>query len=54
MTVEEKKQRDLEIATFRFGVISEFVTGVQLEYGDKDRLIEDKIKWPATDVNAPS
>ena len=32
----------LEIATFRFGVISEFVTGVRLEYGERERLLTQK------------
>lgn len=34
--------RKLKIATFRFGLISEFVTGVRLGYGDKERLIKEK------------
>ena len=38
---EDKK--DLEIATFRFGIISEFVTGVRLTYGEKEKLIKDKV-----------
>lgn len=42
-TEEEKNSRNLEIATFRFGIISEFVTGVRLEYGDRERLMEEKI-----------
>ena len=43
MTENQKK----EIAVFRFGVIGEFVTGVQLNYGEKERLIHDKCdrKW---------
>lgn len=40
LTEREKK---LQIATFRFGIISEFVTGVRLEYGEKERLIREKI-----------
>lgn len=32
----------LEIATFRFGVISEFVTGVRLGYGERERLLKQK------------
>lgn len=40
MTEEEKK---LKIATFRFGLISEFVTGVRLDYGEKEKLIKEKI-----------
>jgi hypothetical protein len=35
--------RKLAIATFRFGLISEFVTGVRLVYGEKEKLIKDKI-----------
>ncbi len=43
MTENQKK----EIAVFRFGVIGEFVTGAQLDYGEKERLIQDKCarKW---------
>ena len=40
----KKRQADLEIATFRFGIISEFVTGVRLDYGEKERLINEKVK----------
>lgn len=40
MTEDEKK---LKIATFRFGLISEFVTGVRLQYGEKEKLIKEKI-----------
>lgn len=36
---EEKKQR---IATFRYGVISDFVGGGSLDYGDKERLLREK------------
>lgn len=36
---EEKKQR---IATFRYGVISDFVGGGCLDYGDKERLLREK------------
>lgn len=43
MTEDQKK----EIAIFRFGVIGEFVTGAQLDYGEKERLLQDKCarKW---------
>jgi transposase InsO family protein len=34
----------LQIATFRFGLISEFVTGVRLHYGEKERLIKEKLQ----------
>lgn len=30
------------VATFRFGIISDFVIGVRLEYGDKKRLLQEK------------
>lgn len=38
-----ENEKNLAIATFRFGVISEFVTGVRLNHGDKERLIKDKV-----------
>jgi len=43
MTEQQKK----EIAVFRFGVIGEFVTGAELEYGEKERLLQQKCarKW---------
>ncbi len=41
--MEDDKQRRLAIATFRFGLIAEFVTGVRLGYGDRERLIQEKI-----------
>ena len=37
-----EKDKRLEIATFRFGVISEFVTGVHLNYGEKEELLKNK------------
>lgn len=40
MSDSDKK---LAIATFRFGLISEFVTGVRLVYGEKEKLIKEKI-----------
>ena len=36
---EEKKK---QIAVFRFGVIADFVTGVKLHRGEKERLLADK------------
>lgn len=36
---EDKK---LQIATFRFGIIGDFVTGARLDYGDRERLLKDK------------
>jgi transposase InsO family protein len=43
MTEKQKK----EIAVFRFGVIGEFVTGAELDYGEKERLLQQKCarKW---------
>jgi len=38
--MEEERKR--EIATFRFGVISDFVVSHQLERGERDRLLRDK------------
>ena len=38
-----ENDKNLQIATFKFGVISEFVTGMRLEYGDKERLIKEKL-----------
>ena len=40
MTEKDKK---MEVAVFRFGIISEFVTGVRLSYGEKEKLIKEKI-----------
>lgn len=40
MNDDDKK---LKIATFRFGLISEFVTGVKLVYGEKEKLLKDKL-----------
>jgi putative transposase len=31
-----------ELAAFRFGIISEFVTGVELSYGEKEKLLKEK------------
>jgi putative transposase len=39
MNADYKK---MEIATFRFGLISEFVTGVKLSWGEKDKLLREK------------
>ena len=36
-------EKNMAIATFRFGIISEFVTGMRLDYGDKEKLIAEKI-----------
>ena len=40
---ENKNEKNLKIASFRFGLISEFVTGVRLQYGEKEKLINAKI-----------
>lgn len=40
MNDDEKK---LKIGTFRFGIISEFVTGVRLGYGEKEKLLKEKV-----------
>ena len=32
----------MDVATFRFGIISEFVTGTQLIHGEKERLLKEK------------
>lgn len=40
MTEEQKK----ELAIFRFGIISEFVTGMELPYGEKEKLLNEKSK----------
>ena len=40
MTVD--KDLAMKVATFRFGVIAEFVTGVRLKYGEKERLLAEK------------
>lgn len=37
-----EKEKEMEIATFRFGIISEFVTGVRLERGEKEKLYREK------------
>ena len=29
----------MAIATFKFGIIADFVTGVHLEYGEKEKLL---------------
>lgn len=42
MDEEQKKQ----VAIFRFGVISDFVTPVKLERGEKERLLQDKCARP--------
>ena len=43
--MDEKQKK--EVAVFRFGVIADFVTGAELERGDKMRLLKEKSarKW---------
>lgn len=38
----EDRDLAMKMATFRFGLISEFVTGVRLGYGEKERLLAEK------------
>lgn len=38
-----QEDRNMQIATFRFGVIAEFVTGLRLDYGEKERLLKQKL-----------
>lgn len=38
----QKIDRFKQIATFRFGIIAEFVNGAKLGYGDKERLLREK------------
>lgn len=38
----EEINKKKKIATFRFGVIADFVTGVHLQYGEKERLLNEK------------
>jgi len=42
--IEDEK---MQVAMFRFGVISDFVTGAQMGRGEKRRLMRDKCarKW---------
>lgn len=39
-----ENEKNLAVATFRFGIISEFVTGVRLNHGEKERLIREKVQ----------
>jgi transposase InsO family protein len=36
-------EEKMKIATFRFGIISEFVTGVKLSHGEKEALLRQKV-----------
>ena len=40
--MDEKNDVPMKVATFRFGVIADFVTGVRLGYGEKERLLMEK------------
>lgn len=40
--MSEKDDLAMKVATFRFGVIAEFVTGVRLAHGEKERLLLEK------------
>lgn len=46
MTVldSDKNELAMKVATFRFGVIADFVTGGRLAYGDKARLLTEKVE----------
>jgi len=50
-----ENEEKLKIATFRFGIISEFVTGIRLNYGEKEQLLKQKIersyKIPGSEKN---
>jgi putative transposase len=37
-----ERERKMQVATFRFGVISDFVGGARLSRGERERLLEDK------------
>jgi putative transposase len=43
MDSNEQNDKNIKIATFRFGLISEFVTGVRLQYGEKEKLLNEKL-----------
>ena len=40
----DENEKKLKVASFRFGLISEFVTGVRLVYGEKEKLLNEKLK----------
>ena len=40
--LNDKNDLPMKVATFRFGVIADFVTGTRLGYGDKERLLTEK------------
>lgn len=41
-------EQKMEVATFRFGVIHDFISGAHLEFGEQERLLKEKCKrrWP--------
>lgn len=41
--MEKKVDMAMKIATFRFGVIGDFVTGTRFGYGEKERLLAEKV-----------
>ncbi|MCP4113394.1 MAG: DDE-type integrase/transposase/recombinase [Desulfobacteraceae bacterium] len=43
MVREEKSNKNMEVATFRFGIISDFVVGLCLGYGEKEKLLKAKV-----------
>lgn len=38
----DENEKNTQIAIFRFGVISDFVIGSRLDYGEKEKLLEEK------------
>ncbi len=42
MVKDGKNSKDMDIATFRFGIISDFVVGACLNYGEKEKLLRVK------------
>jgi len=36
------QEQKIEVAVFRYGVIQEFVTGIKLDHGERERLIREK------------
>ena len=41
--MNEHDDLPMKVATFRFGVIADFVTGTRFAYGDKERLLAEKV-----------
>lgn len=39
----KNSDKNNEVATFRFGVIAEFVNGTRLNYGEKEKLLNEKV-----------